>query len=252
MKSIERVGEKYLTKNCGFCTVIQYINYKKVLVRFDDGYEKWCEYGHIKSGNVKNPMIPSFKGGGYLGDGEYGYKDKEAYHLWVSMLGRVHDSKNTNKYPTYRGSKVCEEWLDFQNFAKWCETQEFFKVKDYRGKCYQLDKDILVKGNKVYSPETCCFVPQEINKLLINSRKVRGKYPVGVYLDKKYQKFKAQFSLCGTINRHLGYFSTPEEAFSVYKTAKESYIKEVAERWKGSISENCYLALMSWEVKVDD
>ena len=71
---------------------------------------------------------------------------------------------------SYKGVEVCEEWYNFQNFAEWCETQKFLNAKDVKGKSYQLDKDILVKGNKIYSPDTCCFVPPEINSLFINAK----------------------------------------------------------------------------------
>ena len=100
-----------------------------------------------------------------------------------------------------------------------------------------LDKDILVKGNKIYSPETCCFVPKGINLLFGKNNAKRGNYPIGVCKFKN--KFQATINIKGkTIS--LGHFDTPEEAFEAYKTAKEAYIKEVADEWKDRIEEDVY------------
>lgn len=252
MKSAERVGERYLTNTSGVCTVVQYLGHDKVLVRFEDGFERWCEYGKLRKGQVRNLMIPTFYGKGFIGKGNYGFKDREVYSLWSSMLSRAYSEKQHLKHPTYKDVTVCDEWLNFQNFAEWCYSQKFFNAKDDKGKPYQLDKDILVKGNKVYSPETCCFVPRNINNLLLNSRKVRGSYPVGVYLDKKYQKFKAQLSFYGGVQKHLGYFENVEKAFQTYKKVKESHIKEVAENLKDRVDAKVYQALINWEINTDD
>ena len=167
------------------------------------------------------------------------------------MFVRSYSQNYRESFPTYTGVEVCKEWLNFQNFAEWCETQEFFNVKDDKGKVFHLDKDVLVKGNKVYSPETCSFIPSEINSLLTSAKRSRGKYPIGVYYKKGLMKpFVSQVNLGNGQNR-LGSFSTPEEAFLAYKTAKEAYIKEVAEKWKGKIDDKVYEALINWEIGVD-
>ena len=116
---------------------------------------------------------------------------------------------------------------------------------------WHLDKDILVKGNKVYSPETCCFVPVELNSLLVNSRATRGEFPVGVYYDVSRSKFQSYIRMHGK-RKHLGRFVTPEEAFYAYKQAKEAYIKEVAELYKDQIDIRVYEALMKYEVDIND
>ena len=109
-----------------------------------------------------------------------------------------------------------------------------------------------MKGNKIYSPETCAFVPTEINTLLISCKTTRGKYPIGVTLNKGGgKKFIAQI----TKNKkhfHLGYYGTPEEAFEAYKEAKEEYIKEVANKWRSQITEEVYNALINYKVEIDD
>ena len=113
-----------------------------------------------------------------------------------------------------------------------------------------LDKDIIKKGNKVYSPNTCVFVPHSINTLFVKSNKVRGEYYIGVY--KNGNKFEAQLSKGNGKQIPLGLYDTPEEAFLTYKQAKEAYIKEVAEEYKGKIDPRAYEALMKYEVEITD
>ena len=116
-----------------------------------------------------------------------------------------------------------------------------------RGKPFALDKDILVKGNRVYNEDVCVFVPQEVNLLFTKRDKSRGEYPIGVSFHKSRGMLTATLN-----NKYLGYFNTAEQAFQVYKTAKEAYIKEVANKWKDKIDPKVYEALMNYEVHIDD
>ena len=144
------------------------------------------------------------------------------YRKWKDLLRRCYSEKFLQGSPTYRGCSVCEEWKTFSNFMAWMKTQP------WKGK--ELDKDILIPGNKVYSPETCVFVSNEVNVLLNNgSRSARkGKYPVGVKSHKRHKKLSAQISKYGK-EYHLGYFYTAEEAHEVYKKERIKHILEVAE-----------------------
>lgn len=166
------------------------------------------------------------------------------YKTWRSMLDRALGDVYKNKYPTYKGCTVCEEWLTLSNFKRWFESSESGYVEGYH-----LDKDILVKGNKVYSPSTCCFVPHEINTLF--SRKNNGCLPIGVTrLEKSFAA-----SICINYNyKHIGCYPTAEEAFYAYKDVKERYIKEIAEKYfqEGKITEKVYNALMRYEVEITD
>lgn len=157
------------------------------------------------------------------------------------MLSRCYDKKYQEKQPAYIGCYVDNYLLGFQNFAKWFE-------ENYN-EGFHLDKDILVKGNKVYSPQTCCFVPQEINKLFTKSTKLRGNLPIGV--SKLGSRFVAQVNINGK-RIHLGCFTTPEEAFQAYKTAKEKQIKEVADKWKDLIDLKVYQAMYNYKVEIND
>ena len=132
---------------------------------------------------------------------------------------------------------------NFQNFKAW------FDKWNVEG--YELDKDILFKGNTVYSPETCCFVPSVINSLFINAKNHRGDCPVVVYKDSKNGKYRGCFSVGGKRVK-LKYWNTPEEAFTEYKTVKEKIIKEYAERYRGQIDEKVYNAMMEWKIEITD
>jgi hypothetical protein len=115
-----------------------------------------------------------------------------------------------------------------------------------------VDKDILKKGNKIYSPETCLLLPNELNCLVLSRNSVRGEFPVGVYYQKDRKKYSAQINFGPNNKKHLGSYCTPEEAFYVYKTAKEGYIKEQAEEWKDRIDVRAYKALMNYKIEITD
>ena len=164
-----------------------------------------------------------------------------SYQIWQNMLTRCYAESCRDRYYMYIGCTVVEEWQDYQNFAEW------YTNHPYSGYGYNLDKDLLLKGNKVYSPETCCFVPPQINSLILDSRKSRGDYKQGVSLKKGSSKFRACLNVKGNCVE-LGYFETEEEAFRAYKQAKEKHVKETAEEWKSKIDSNVYIALLNWEV----
>lgn len=141
------------------------------------------------------------------------------YWAWIGMLKRVFDTKYHARHPTYIGASVCDEWKYFMNFRSWMMAQ------DWRDK--QLDKDIIVPGNKHYSPETCAFVDGRINNLLLDSAARRGKYPIGVYYNKLHKKYRAAMRMNGK-SRHLGYYDTPEQASLVYRKEKSRYVRHIA------------------------
>lgn len=168
-----------------------------------------------------------------------------SYKAWLSMLERCYSSKFQTKKNTYVGCSVCDEWLTFSNFKRWFDSIE----NGYKDG-YQLDKDIIVKGNKVYSPSTCCIVPPAINALFTNRRQHRGNTYIGVR-ENSNGRFVARACVG---KRHIGVYDTPQEAFYAYKFAKEQYIKELAEKYfqEGKITERVYNALMRYEVEITD
>jgi len=141
------------------------------------------------------------------------------YSRWHSMLRRAYCSKYIGDHPTYSEVFVCTEWLVFSVFAKWCE--------DNYVDGYELDKDIKVKGNKIYSPETCLFIPNEVNKLFTDRASKRGSLPIGVSFDNETKKYRAHVGSSGK-RKHLGRFDNKELASKAYKNGKNKEIIRVA------------------------
>lgn len=143
------------------------------------------------------------------------------YRVWDNMLERCYSIKTQERYPTYKGCSVSEEWLTFSVFKNWMEAQ------DWQDK--QLDKDLLFDGNKIYSPETCIFVSGMVNSFTIDSGATRGEWPIGVYWNKGANKFKSQCSNPFTKKiEHLGYFSCEQEAHQAWLKRKLELAKELA------------------------
>lgn len=242
-------GKVFSTKNYGELVVVRYTSNKKVFVKFvDTGYETTCELGNLLKGKVKDRMVASVYGVGVTGDVcvTVDGKLETDYVIWYGILKRCYSKCTSLKFSSYKGCTVSEKFLYFPEFKAWCEKQV-----GYTQEGWHLDKDILVKGNKVYSPETCCFVPNEINTLLIKRDKLRGKYPIGVGFYKPLNKYVSKISIYGKA-RNLGYFSSVSEAFYVYKEAKELHIKEVANKWKDKIDPKVYDALVNYKVEITD
>lgn len=247
---VNRTGEKHITNEGYEIEIIDCKSKKQCTIQFEDGFiveNKW--YKAIKKGTIKNLNHPSVYGVGFIGYGEYNPIDKTKtalyYTLWQGAIRRGYDKVFKDKNPCYSDTLVCKEWHNFQNFAQWYE--ENYNPETMQG--WQLDKDILIKGNKIYSPETCCFVPQEINKLFTKRGSQRGECLIGV--NKRKNKYTASINK-GGIHFWLGTFNTEEEAFQAYKIAKETYIKEVADRWKGLISDQVYQTLINYKVEITD
>ena len=232
-------------------TIVRYGGARDIDVRFDDGaIVEHRYYSAFKRGLIKNPMRPIICGVGYFGIGEFKSRDEngkktKCYYTWQGMHERCYSSKLHEKYPTYKDCTVCKEWNNYQEFAKW-DNENYYEIENEQ---MTLDKDILNKRNKVYSPYTCIYVPQSINKLFTKRDKLRGDLPIGTY--KKGNRFVAQLNKGNGMER-LGTYSTVEEAFLAYKKAKEDYIKQIAEEYKDKIPYRLYEAMMNYEVEIDD
>jgi len=182
----------------------------------------------------------------WVGNVKVGGKDIKEYQLWQNMIKRCFSEECKQSRPTYEGVTCSKEWLSMTNFI-----EDVSKMKGCGFDGWELDKDIIQKGNKLYSKDTCCFVPAEVNLLLIKCDNSRGEYPVGVDFHKVSGKFRARLAINGK-RKHLGYFNTPEEAFQAYKLAKEAHIKVVAQKWQHLLDERVFQALMTYEVNIDD
>ncbi len=169
------------------------------------------------------------------------------YRLWSHMIERCYSEKCQQKNPTYIGCSVSEDFKYFQYFAKWCQGQFGFGTQGY-----QMDKDILLRGNRLYSEDSCVFVPQRINSLLVKCDAARGDLPIGVYWRTQDQQYRAQCQDGLGWRIHLGCFTTPEDAFQAYKVFKEDLIKQLANEYRDVIDPRVYNALMQYEVNIND
>ena len=239
------------SKSSGDFKILKYNNAANVEIQFlKTGFEAVVQLGHIKNGSVKDLHLPSVYGIGVVGT-KYqsrvnGVLTKE-YTLWVGMLKRCYSATYQKRQPTYEGCEASDKFKNYEYFYEWCHNQIGF------GECgFQLDKDLLVKGNKVYSEDSCVFIPSEINTVLIKSTASRGEYLIGVSWHKTKKAFVARVSKNKGKQEHLGSFNTELEAFKAYKTAKESFIKEQADKWKDKIDPRAYNALMNYTVEITD
>lgn len=234
--------------------IVEYNKARDIMVRFiDHNNTVHATWGQFCKGEIRNVYDKSVYGVGYIGEGEYkskiNGKRTPQYATWRSMIARCYDEKYHEKQPTYIHCSVSPEWHNFQNFAKWYD-ENYYEVDNQR---MELDKDILIKGNKVYSSENCVFVPKNINGLFIKCNASRGDLPIGVHFHKENNKFIARCMNGTGGNRiHLGSFTSPEEAFFAYKSYKEKLIKQIAEEHKNQIPEKLYQAMIKYRVEIDD
>lgn len=251
MKFINRKAEKKYNKYGTLMKIVEYNNACDIWVEFQDEHKEkvHTEYKHFRSGCVKNPYDKTVYDIGYLGKGEYEPKaNKRIYNTWNHMLQRCYDPYYINKQLTYKDCFVCKEWHNFQNFAKWYE-ENYYECNNEE---MHLDKDILIKGNKIYSPETCIFVPKEVNNLFTKRQNYRGDCVIGVYYNKKENYYIAHCNFNIGKSKHLGSFKTEKEAFLSYKQAKENYIKQVADKYKDIIPTKLYEVMYRYEIEIND
>ena len=257
MGKIDRTGEKGINNFGSKMVIVDYRKYSDIDVYFPE--YNWtfnsATYNSFKIGEVKCPYEPRVYDIGYIGEGKYKCRENgkltRVYSTWCSMMKRCYSKKLHEKHLTYKNCKVSEKWHNFQNFAEWYE-ENYYEIE---GETMCLDKDILCKSNKIYSPETCIFVPQTINKLFIKNNKNRGESVIGT--TPKNGKYEVQ---CNMINpktgkskkEYLGYYETQEKAFEIYKYYKEKNIKEVADYYKDLIPNKLYNALYEYVVEIND
>jgi hypothetical protein len=254
---IDRTGEKNINNFGSEMVIVEYKKYSDIDVYFPeyDWTTKNNTYQNFKNGKIKSPYDKSVFGVGYLGEGEYESRENgkltKVYATWCHMLERCYYEKYHKRYPTYIDCKVSEEWHNFQNFAKWYENN-YYEVE---GEIMCLDKDILIKHNKIYSPETCIFVPQTINTLFVKNNKNRGNSVIGTSpMNGKYMVTCSMFDFKTgkSKNEYLGRYKTQEKAFEVYKYYKEKNIKQIADYFKEQIPIQLYNTLYNYIVEITD
>lgn len=260
MKTKDRIGEKNI--NNGQNLEMEIVGYRRnddIDVKFiASGFVVRTAYKEFKRGSVKDKLSPSVHGVGTVGIGhptvDENGKNTKQYLVWYSMINRVHEANvlcRTDK-TAWVGVDIDERFLNFQYFFEW------YNENIWSYDCMVLDKDILLKGNKVYSPNTCILVDTRLNSLFTKTTRSRGLYPIGVYYKKDCGKYRAQCSMItekGKRQKYLGEYDTPQEAFEVYKEFKENYIKQVADEYKEKypkFPQKLYEAMYNYEIRIDD
>ena len=164
----------------------------------------------------------------------------KSYAIWHAMIERCYSFKKQLKMPTYIGCSVCDEWLYFSNFKEWYDA-------NYKEN-FELDKDILIKGNKIYSPETCRYVPKYINQLLVYSNRTHKDLPLGISQSSSGKGYEMQCNN-GYGKNIQHHHKTIEAAVADYSVTKKKVVKQQAVRafLDNSIKTDIYLALIRRE-----
>ena len=245
----ERLGEISINTTGERMQIIAYRNARDMDVRFlDTGYETKAEYAKFKAGNIRDPLYPLIYGKAYFGVGLYESRTP-AYKKWFQMIRRCYDPAWQGR--TYEDATVCDEWLNYQNFAEWYENNPPYD------ETYHLDKDLLGGKLKHYSPETCCWLPKELNSMITKNEAIRGNCPIGVseipHMPGKYiARLTDNYRITGKTYLFYKQFDSKEEAFRAYRSEKLKFVKSQAEKYRQKLDEKVYQALLHWDIDETD
>jgi hypothetical protein len=247
----KRIGEKRIMADGTIAEIIDYKNTKDITVKIGSVNIINSNYISFKNGSIRNYSLPTIHGVGYFGYGEYGsiskVGDNYVYEVWRGMISRCYNEEKQKEYPTYIKCLVCDEWHNYQIFAKWYEDNYY----NVLGEKMQLDKDILIKGNKIYSPDTCIIVPSYINSLFRIYNIERNKVHIGITESRRKNGTGITIRYRPTIWKngdlvYLGSYKTKNEAIDKYIMEKNRYFLEVSNRYKEYIPEKLYLAMINY------
>ena len=249
MKAYLYIGEKSINKNGNVGIITNIKNSKDIDIIIDDTYvRKHIQYGNFIRGHFGSKNQPKICNVGYIGEGQYKSKDEsgvhtEAYRKWHDMIERCYNPSAIKKRHLYKDVIVCEEWFNFQNFAKWYDENKI----DYEDT--HLDKDIIGKKSNLYSPNTCCVVPREISMIFTRTPKSHNDdLPVGVLkMPRCISKYIAGICMNGKYIVKSG-FDNPDDAFEWYKNQKKLKIRNVAEKYKDILKPNVYETLLNYDI----
>lgn len=224
----------FSSNNYGDFIVYKYQKGKGYIIKFNDGTLVYnVTKNKILRGDVRNHNFPAMYGVGFIGKGKYTSKHK-SFLLWQGVLQRCYHEKAQEKYPTYKGVTVCEEWHNFQNFAKWYEHHHTSCMEHW-----DIDKDILCPECKVYSPETCTFVPRIINTFYRTAFSSDG---LPKNISKVGKKYKVIFKHREEVF-YIGTFDLLDKAIEECGIGRSKIIKKLAEEYKECLCYEIYKKL---------
>ena len=246
----DRIGEKRRNNAGDLMKIISYARADNMVVEFQDEhkYRVKTSYSNFVEGNVKNPYHPTLYNRGYFGVGPYraniNKRSTKAYDAWRQMFFRCYGEGHE---PAYDGCEVCQEWYDYQTFAKWFE-EHYWEDGEHT---MQIDKDWLAPSNKIYGPDTCEIVPSIINTCLLRQRKTKyhnNELNIDYTASGKYSPILSKFGRPA----YLGTFETIDEAVSAYKREKVLYVRQLADKYKDHISSKLYNAMMNYDKRLEE
>lgn len=245
-KKIDRTGE--ISKNY-FGTqmkIIKYNSWRDIYVQFEDKHKAIVNsrYDCFKNKAIKNPYDKTVCGIGFLGES---YINKEtnikSIRKWSSMINRCYYEPYLKRERAYEKCTVCEEWHNYTNFKKWYD-ENYYEIEGVK---IDLDKDIKCINNHVYSPDTCMFVPREINLFLTNATNIKPRknnnLPTGVKLHSINNTYIVQ------IENKTKTFYNIEDAFYYYKNKKEEIMKKMAIKYQEFIPISVFNYVYNYKVK---
>lgn len=223
-QKIERLGMENLNKQGCSMKIVEYNKSSDIVVEFQDERKTKVKsrYKDFIKGSIKNPYHPTIYGVGMIGikyPAKVNGKICREYYTWRNMLYKCYSKEYSKKYNTHHEATVCEEWLCFENFYEWVHKQS--NAENFlKGNNWILNRKITDKNNEVYSPEYCCLVPQNVDRLFIKP--------------------------------DLNMEFVTESILLMYEEHTENKIKKVAKEEfdNGNISEQCYEAMMKYKVEV--
>lgn len=244
------VGSVWASNSYGCFTVLEFKHSKDVTVAFKStGYKVSVTSDAVRTGLVKDRLSPTVNGVGFIGSGKFyaksGGVETGEYKAWRNMLERCYSGDYQSRHPSYIGCSVCSDWHNYQNFAEWYNANH---PRD--GKRYQIDKDISIPGNKVYSPEGCLFVSRDVNAFTMDRGAMRGRFMIGASLNKRSGRFIANcrnsFSKKG---EHIGCFGSELEAHLAWRDRKSELAYELA---MIQDRDEVKRALLRWKLALDN
>lgn len=224
--------------------IIRFNNKSDIDVQFLDSHlyiKEHVQYAAFVKGQVKNPYDKSMCGVGCIGVGKYKVSENcvhpQEYNSWKCILKRCYAGGRKEHEKYYKNCTVCEDWLNYQNFAEWYGHNKY-NVNER----LHVDKDILIPGNTVYVPDRCLLVPQRINMLFMSHRPNKFGLPEGIR-PAKSNKYEAFYQ-----GKYIGTFSTLQEAFDAHAERKEKAIKDIAIEYHDILPNEVFLAVTNYHV----